>query len=336
MSTATVTAVPPSAAAPDSILQQTAPRTDLPAVRVEALWKRYGAIEAVAGLSFEIAEGEVFGLLGPNGAGKTTTISVLATRLRPSAGDALVFGHSVRTDVAAVRQMIGVVPQEISLYPKLTAVENVKFFGRMHGVPKAPLQRRVDELLELVGLDGRRNDEVDTFSGGMKRRLNLAVSLVHEPKLLLLDEPTAGVDPHSREHIFSIVRRLRTQGTAILYTTHYMEEAERLCDRLGIMDEGKIIAMGTLDALLGALDCSEVIDLRGLPPTTDMSRLRSAPGVCRLEVREHGVRLFVKSAARVLAAIPQAVGRTDGVHVEIAPLSLETLFLELTGKELRD
>jgi len=323
-------------AARDPILQQPAPRTDQPAVRVEALCKRYDAIEAVAGLSFEIAEGEVFGLLGPNGAGKTTTISVLATRLRPSAGDALVFGHSVRTDVAAVRQMIGVVPQEISVYPQLTAAENVKFFGRMYGVPKARLASRTDELLELVGLEGRRNDAVETFSGGMKRRLNLAVSLVHDPKLLLLDEPTVGVDPHSREHIFSIVRQLRAQRTAILYTTHYMEEAERLCDRLGIMDEGKIIAMGTLDNLLRALDYAEVIDLRGLPPSVDVGRLRNTPGVGRIEMRDHGVRLFVRSAARVLAPIQQVIGRANGVHIEITPLSLEKLFLQLTGKELRD
>jgi linearmycin/streptolysin S transport system ATP-binding protein len=330
VNTATLTA------ARDPILQETAARTDQPAVRVDALCKRYDAIEAVAGLSFEIAAGEVFGLLGPNGAGKTTTISVLATRLRPSGGDALIFGHSVRGDVAAVRRMIGVVPQELSLYPKLTAVENVKFFGRMYGVPKARLARRTDELLELVGLDARRDDIVDTFSGGMKRRLNLAVSLVHEPKLLLLDEPTVGVDPHSREHIFSIVRQLRAQRTAILYTTHYMEEAERLCDRLGIMDEGKIIAMGTLDALLGALDCAEVIDVRGLPPTVDVTRLRSTPGVCRIEMREDGIRLFVNSAARVLVPLQQAIGRADDVHLEITPLSLEKLFLQLTGKELRD
>jgi ABC-2 type transport system ATP-binding protein len=305
-------------------------------VRVEALRKRYDSIEAVAGLSFEIDEGEIFGLLGPNGAGKTTTISVIATRLRPSSGDALVFGHSVRSDVAAVRQIIGVAPQEVSLYPGLTALENVKFFGRMYGVPKARLAHRADELLELVGLEGRRNDEVDDFSGGMKRRLNLAVSLVHEPRLLLLDEPTVGVDAQSRERIFSIVRDLRKRGTAILYCTHYMEEAERLCDRLAIMDEGRIIAMGTLDALLGALDCAEVIDLRGLPPTIDLNRLRNAPGVGRVELREQGVRLFVRNATRVLASIQQVIGRADGVHVEITPLSLEKLFLQLTGKELRD
>jgi ABC-2 type transport system ATP-binding protein len=306
-------------------------------LRVQALRKCYGAIEAVAGLSFEINGGEVFGLLGPNGAGKTTTISVIATQLRPTAGDALVFGHSVRTDVAAVRRMIGVVPQDIALYPKLTAVENLKFFGRMYGVRGTELGHRIDELLEIVGLDARRDDYVATFSGGMKRRLNLAVSLVHQPRMVLLDEPTAGVDPHSREHIFSIVRRLRNDGAAILYTTHYMEEAERLCDRLGIMDEGKIIAMGTLDVLLAEAGCSEVVELRGLSPGADLSRLQGAPGVCRMETHDGVTRLFVSSAARVLAPLQQAIGRHgDAVSVQIAPLSLENLFLQLTGKELRD
>lgn len=306
-------------------------------MRVDALRKRYDAIEAVAGLSFEIHTGEVFGLLGPNGAGKTTTISVLATQLRPTSGDALVFGHSVRHDVAAVRRMIGVVPQEISLYPKLTAAENIKFFGRMYDVPKDELARRVDELLELVGLETRRDDYVDIFSGGMKRRLNLAVSLVHQPKLLLLDEPTVGVDPHSREHLFSIVRRLRAAGTAILYTTHYMEEAERLCDRLGIMDEGKIIALGTLEVLLAEAGCSEVVELRGLPPQADLSRLQSMPGVCRMESHDGITRLFVSNATAVLVPLQQALSRyPEHVMVQISPLSLENLFLQLTGKELRD
>jgi ABC-2 type transport system ATP-binding protein len=335
MTTATVSAVP-SRPASTAMLEPTTTSPGTPAVRVDALRKRYGKLEAVAGLSFEIREGEVFGLLGPNGAGKTTTISVIATRLRPTAGDAMVFGHSVRTEVAAVRSMIGVVPQELSLYPKLTAAENIKFFGRMYGVQKRHLDRRVVELLELVGLEGRRDDEADTFSGGMKRRLNLAVTLVHEPRLLLLDEPTVGVDPHSRERIFSIVRELRDRGTAILYTTHYMEEAERLCDRLGIMDEGKIIAMGTLQVLLAEAGCAEVIEVRGLPASADLARLQAAPGVCRIEPRERGARLFVTSAVRVLGALHQAIGRADGVHVEITPLSLETLFLQLTGKQLRD
>jgi ABC-2 type transport system ATP-binding protein len=319
------------------ILHPAPARTGEVALRVEALRKRYDAIEAVAGLSFEIRAGEIFGLLGPNGAGKTTTISVIATMLRPTAGDATVFGHSVRRDVAVVRRMIGVVPQEIALYPKLTAAENIKFFGRMYGVSKADLERGVAELLGLVGLENRRDDAVDTFSGGMKRRLNLAVSLIHRPRLLLLDEPTVGVDPHSREHLFSVVRRLRDEGTAILYTTHYMEEAERLCDRLGIMDEGKIIAMGTLDALLAEAGCSEVVELRGLPPRADLSRLQGTPGVCRMESHDGVTRVFVNNATMVLAPLQEALsGFPQHVMLQIQPLSLENLFLQLTGKELRD
>jgi ABC-2 type transport system ATP-binding protein len=307
------------------------------ALRVEGLRKSYGEIAAVADLSFEIQAGEIFGLLGPNGAGKTTTISVLATQLRPSSGDATVLGYSVRTNVSAVRRLIGVVPQDVAVYPKLTAAENVRFFGRMYDVEKHELERRIDELLDLVGLAGRREDYVGTFSGGMKRRLNLAMSLVHRPMVVLLDEPTVGVDPHSREHIFQIVRRLRDGGAAILYTTHYMEEAERLCDRLGIMDEGKIIAMGTLDVLLANLGCSEIVEVRGLPPGADLSALQNMAGVCRSEMHDGAFRLFVSSAARVLAPLHQAIARySERVHVEITPLSLETLFLQLTGKELRD
>jgi ABC-2 type transport system ATP-binding protein len=207
----------------------------------------------------------------------------------------------------------------------------------MYGVPKAELEQRIDALLDVVGLEARRRDYVETFSGGMKRRLNLATSLVHQPKLVLLDEPTVGVDPHSRENIFSIVRRLREEGTAILYTTHYMEEAERLCDRLGIMDEGKIIAMGALNDLLTEAGCSEVVEVRGLPEGTDLSGLRSASGVCRVETHDGVIRLFVSSAPRILAPLHQTIGRyADRVFVEITPLSLENLFLQLTGKELRD
>jgi ABC-2 type transport system ATP-binding protein len=307
------------------------------ALRVENLRKSYGGIEAVAGLSFEIRAGEIFGLLGPNGAGKTTTISVLATRLSPSGGDATVFGHSIRTKVSAVRREIGVVPQDVSLYPKLTAAENIRFFGRMYGVRGAALERRADELLVLVGLDARRNDLVETFSGGMRRRLNLALSMVHQPRLLMLDEPTVGVDPHSREHLFQTIQELRDNGTAILYTTHYMEEAERLCDRLGIMDEGRFIAMGTLDVMLAEAGCAEVIEVRGLPSTNGLGRLQTANGVSRVETHNGVTRIFVKRAAGVLAALHQSLGKhADRVSVQITPPSLEMLFLQLTGKELRD
>ncbi len=307
------------------------------AVRVEGLCKSYDAIQAVRGISFEIHKGEVLGLLGPNGAGKTSTISMLSTQLRPSAGDATVLGHSVASDRLAVRRQIGVVPQDLALYPKLTAAENVRFFGRMYQVPKLELERRIDELLGLVGLETRRDDFVHTFSGGMKRRLNIAVSLVHHPKIILFDEPTVGVDPQSREHIFTIITRLRRDGAAILYTTHYMEEAERLCDRLGIMDEGKIIAIGTLEELLAHAGCSEVIELRGLPSVVDLGRLHSAPGVCRVEQHDGAVQLYVSNATSLLGPLQQLLQRHGpSASLQIAPLRLDKLFLQLTGKELRD
>lgn len=307
------------------------------ALQVRGLRKVYGKLVAVRELTFEIRTGEVFGLLGPNGAGKTTTISMIATQLRPSAGDALVFGHSVVADTRRVRQLVGLVPQEVSLYPQLTARENIKFFGRMYGVPENTLAARVNALLELVGLENRHSEPVAEFSGGMKRRLNLAVSLVHDPKLLLLDEPTVGVDPHSREKIFSIVHALRAQGKSILYTTHYMEEAERLCDRIGIMDEGAIIAMGPLPDLLNEAGCSEVIDIRGLPEDFDRGSLHALPGVCRVESLNDGLRLFVHRAVPALEPLHHCLQRVaDRVTVEIAPISLENLFLRLTGKELRD
>jgi len=306
------------------------------ALAVDQLRRSYGEMEAVKGISFEIHEGEVFGLLGPNGAGKTTTISVLSTQLRPSSGDARVLGRSVRDNARAVRPTIGVVPQEISMYPALTAAENVRFFGRMYGIQPATLDQRVESLLELVGLQGRRDDPAGTFSGGMKRRLNLAVSLVHQPRVLLLDEPTAGVDPHSRQHIFDIIRDLRRQGTAILYTTHYMEEAEALCDRLAILDEGKIVAMGTLEQLLTTMRCTETIQIRGVPATEVTGRLGSYPAVTHVEVDGETARVFVRRSTDLLGPLQKLLEKHDGASLQISPMSLGDLFLHLTGKELRD
>jgi linearmycin/streptolysin S transport system ATP-binding protein len=191
--------------------------------------------------------------------------------------------------------------------------------------------------LQLVGLETRRNDYAGTFSGGMKRRLNLAAALVHSPGVLLLDEPTAGVDPQSREHIFEIVRRLREAGTAILYTTHYLEEAEALCDRLGIMSRGKLVAMGTLDALLANLECAEIIEVRGLPPGTDLAAVQAAGGVCGVERTDRVMRLFVRSATHLLEPLQKIISRSrQPVHLKITPISLEHLFLSLTGTELHD
>jgi ABC-2 type transport system ATP-binding protein len=307
------------------------------ALRVERLSKRYGAVEAVAGLSFYVAQGEVFGLLGPNGAGKTTTIAMLASQRRPSSGDARLFDRSVSKEPSAVRQMIGLAPQEIALYPGLTATENLRFFGHLYGVRGARLAESVDRLLSFVALESHRDSYVGTFSGGMQRRLNLAAALVHQPKLILLDEPTAGVDPQSRSHILELVERLRASGTAILYTTHYMEEAQRLCDRIGIMDQGKMVAMGTMDALLANSKAGEVIEVRGLAPAFDLDDLRSRPGLLRLEIGDGQVRIHVRNAASFLEPLQEIINRSrQPVHLKISPPSLERLFLELTGRELRD
>jgi ABC-2 type transport system ATP-binding protein len=307
------------------------------ALRVVDISKRYGTTTVVSGLNFEIREGEIFGLLGPNGAGKTTTIAMLATQRRPSGGDATLFGHSTCREPYPVRHMIGLAPQEVSLYPALTAAENLQFFGRIYGVMGLDLSRRIDELLALVGLEAHRDDHVSIFSGGMKRRLNLAVSLVHRPKLILLDEPTAGVDPQSREEILKIIGGLRDDGNAILYTTHYMEEAERLCDRLGILNEGKLVAEGTLDTLLSGLEFAEVIEMRGLPAGIDLTGMQVLAGVSRVERAGGVVRLYVKRAADFLWPLQKIISRSgQNVRLKIAPLSLENLFLHLTGRELRD
>jgi ABC-2 type transport system ATP-binding protein len=321
----------------DTFAQPDQTRQKAIALRVAGLTKRYGTTTAVSELNFEVAEGEIFGLLGPNGAGKTTTIAMLATQRAASSGDATLFGHSARNETYLVRQMVGFAPQEVSLYPALTAAENLQFFGRIYGVRESDLRDRVGELLALVGLEAHRNNQVGIFSGGMKRRLNLAVSLVHRPKLILLDEPTAGVDPQSREQILKIIEGLRDDGNAILYTTHYMEEAERLCDRLGILSEGKLVAAGTLDELLSGLEFAEIIEVRGLPAGIDLAAMQALGGVARIERSDGVVRLYVKRATDYLWPLQKIINRSDqNVRIKIAPLSLENLFLHLTGMELRD
>src|SRR5262247_3263362 len=232
-------------------------------IRIQGLAHRYGPVEAVRGIDLEIGRGELFGLLGPNGAGKTTTLSMLATLLVPSSGDAEIFGASLRRETWTVRRLVGLAPQDISLYPGLTADENLAFFGRLYGLRGTLLAERANEVLDLVGLLPRRHDRVTTYSGGMKRRLNLACSLLHAPRLLLLDEPTVGVDPQSRDRIFDAIHELARRGKTILYTTHYMEEAERLCDRIVIMDQGRIVAGGTVRELLDIVGMGEIIELSG-------------------------------------------------------------------------
>ena len=223
-------------------------------IEVQQLVKTFGKHEAVKDISFTIGKSEIFGLLGPNGAGKSTTINMMCGYLEPTSGDTLIDGQSITREPRKVKRMIGVVPQEIALYNDLNSLENLEFFGAIYGLSSKARKERAQALLHFVGLYDRRKEPVKKFSGGMQRRINMAIALMHQPAFLMMDEPTVGVDPQSREHIFDTIEQLRDQGTTILYTTHYMEEAERLCTRIAIMDEGQIVALGTLEQLLAMRD----------------------------------------------------------------------------------
>ncbi|MGD8969218.1 MAG: ATP-binding cassette domain-containing protein [Anaerolineae bacterium] len=295
-------------------------------------------IHAVDGISFEIEQGEIFGLLGPNGAGKTTTINVLCTYIEPTAGEVTVAGHSVTAQPEAVKRAIGVVPQEIALYPDLNAVENLRFFGRMVDVPRARLEQRIGELLALVGLTEHAGRRVEHYSGGMKRRLNLAVGLLSEPRFLMLDEPTVGVDPQSRNAIFENIQELNQQGLTILYTTHYMEEAELLCHRVAIMDEGRIIALDTPQNLINTLGTG-IIHIGVKDVDQGMAaRLQALPQVMAVNRRDDTLAFETVDAQRALLDIIRLFNETDTpmTSLEILEPNLESVFIQLTGKQLRD
>ena len=291
-------------------------------MRVEGLKKSYGSRVAVDGVSFEVGHGETFGLLGPNGAGKTTTLHLLAGLVRPDAG------QIVLSKVQGVlRRSLGLAPQSLSLYPDLTAEENCRFFGQLYGLRGARLQARVEAVLELAELQERRNDRVETYSGGMQRRLNLACALVHDPPLLLLDEPTAGVDPQSRNHIFESIETLKQQGKTLLYTTHYMEEAQRLCDRVAILDGGKILALDSVDRLIETYGGGSVIEAELAKPPGSPQDL---PG----DLDGTRWRLSTERPFEDLARIAQMGVAFHRVRVDRP--DLESVFLSLTGRKLRD
>ncbi len=310
-----------------------------PILSCSGLRKRFGTRQAVDGVGFEIARGETYGLLGPNGAGKTTTISMVCGILARDAGDVTVAGQPMDIGSTAAKGAIGYVPQDLAIYPDLTARENLGFFGRLYGMGGPELTRRVDEVLAIVDLSDRARERTEHFSGGMKRRLNIAIGLLHTPQLLILDEPTVGVDPQSRNAILASVEALSTQGMGILYTTHYMEEAERLCDRVGIIDVGRIIAEGTrreLVALVGGVDRVGLSASGSLQEAA--AAIREIEGVEGATTSETGIEVLVVEARRRLPAILEAASR-DGVairSVEVTEPDLEAVFLHLTGKALRD
>jgi ABC-2 type transport system ATP-binding protein len=310
------------------------------AISVEDLRLRYGTRAALDGVSFTVEAGEVVGLLGPNGAGKTSTLSILATLRRPSAGTAAVAGHAVDREPAQARRALGLVPQQVALYPTLTARENLHFFVRLLGLSRRDASAAIERALDVAGLAERADDIVSTFSGGMQRRLNLACALLHTPRVLLLDEPTVGVDPQSRNAIFDNLAELRRRGKTLVYTTHYMEEAERLCDRIVVMDHGRIMADDTLAGLLARAPAPNVllVDLAGVPSEALAGRLRGIAGVHGVtadgERLSLGVDDLLDTTPRVLQSIAAEGLAVRGFASERA--NLEAVFLSLTGRSLRD
>lgn len=315
-------------------------------VEIRDLSKQYNppsGAEAVKGISFDIRRGEIFSLLGPNGAGKSTVISMLSGLIAPTSGEALIAGHSITRQAKAIKQVIGVVPQEVALYEALSAHENLVFWGRMYGLRGEVLQERVTAVLEIAGLTEKAGDKVATFSGGMKRRINIAVGLLHNPKILYMDEPTVGIDPQSRRRILDTVKELNQQGLTVLYTTHYMEEAEELSHRIGIIDHGRLIALGTLAELTATVGHYDIVRLDVGQPQEQNGRLAQAltavPGILQADGNEQGqMVLQAEDANSALPAVIQQV-TAHGLSIskmEVQAPDLEAVFLHLTGRALRD
>jgi ABC-2 type transport system ATP-binding protein len=310
-----------------------------PILIVKDLHKSFGENHAVRGVSFQVARGEVFGLLGPNGAGKTTTISMITGLLEPSSGSITVDGLDLQENVKEVKAKLGLVPQELALYPMLSARDNLNFFGRIYGLRGKRLRERVDVVLEMVGLADRADEAIETYSGGMKRRINIAAGLLHEPDVLFLDEPTVGVDPQSRNAIFEGVEALNRAGMTVIYTTHYMEEAQRLCHRVAIMDLGQIIALDTPSALIRSLGGGIILVGMGDEHTqvvaSEMSRLPSVKTAARSDGH---LKIEANRAQEALMGVIEITNQHDVrlTSLQVLEPNLETVFLQLTGKSLRE
>ena len=312
---------------------------DVPAIEVLDLHKSFGENKAVQGVSFEVKQGEIFSLLGPNGAGKTTTISMLSCLLRPNEGDARIMGHSIRTDPMGVKSVLGVVPQDLALYEDLSARENLTFWGKMYGLRGTQLKSRVDEVLDIIGLRDRANERVAKYSGGMKRRVNIGVALLHKPKVIYMDEPTVGIDPQSRRNILDSVVLLKNEGMTVLYTTHYMEEAQELSNQIAIMDHGKLMACGTHDELVKLVGQQTRIDLTLLGDSGQvMTAWQAIDGVSRVSAEDGLITVLVQDSNLTLPHLFEAASRLSAriTSVNIREPNLEAVFLHLTGRALRD
>jgi ABC-2 type transport system ATP-binding protein len=309
------------------------------AIEVKNLKKSFGDLQAVQDASFKADSGEVLSLLGPNGAGKSTTISMLSGVLAPNGGDASIMGHSITKEPEAAKASLGVVPQDIALYPDLSARENLVFWGKMYGLRGAALKQRVDEVLEIIGLADRQKDHVGKFSGGMKRRVNIGAALLHKPAVIIMDEPTVGIDPQSRRHILDNVKELNQKGMTVLYTTHYMEEAAELSDHIAIMDKGRVIAYGTHDELIKLVGEETRIDITlNTEGEKVLSAWRATEGVSKIDALDGKVTALVDDSNRVLPRLFEAASKVNVriTSVDIQEPNLETVFLHLTGRALRD
>jgi len=307
-------------------------------IEIKHLSKSFGSILAVNNINFIAKPGEIFGLLGPNGAGKSTTINCISGLITASEGSITINGFNISNNAIKAKQSLGLVPQELALYEDLSAHENLVFWGSAYGLTGKTLEQRIQQVLTDVGLDSRQKEAVNQFSGGMKRRLNFACAILHKPAALLLDEPTVGVDPQSREHLLQSIIKLKEQGTAVIYTTHYMEEAERLCDNLAIIDQGKIIASGTVDDLRAQVGERDLISLKGeFINTENKDHLVNLKAEI-LELSSEEIRLLIADAPKNLTEVLDIVTNNHGkvAHVSIQQANLESLFIKLTGRALRD
>ncbi len=310
-------------------------------IEVENLVKRYGQNEVVSNLSFTIEKGELFGLLGPNGAGKSTTISMISSLLKPTSGTIKIDGMDIVDNPKQAKKYIGLVPQDIALYPTLTAEDNLKFWGKMYNIRGEKLKERVDKVLDIANLKDKRKCRIETFSGGMKRRINIAVALMHEPQIIIMDEPTVGIDPQSRNHILESVKMLNKEGVTVIYTSHYMEEVEYLCNRVAIVDMGKIIAVDDKEVLKKMIADTERIEIK-VSGLTDESRNMLegyVKEICKnSKITDNIIVIKTEKASMILVKVMEKINELhiNVMQTKIDTPNLESVFLSLTGRELRD
>lgn len=307
-------------------------------IKIDKISKSFGDLTALNNVSLRIKPGEIFGLLGPNGAGKSTTINIVSTILEPDQGEIVFDGKRLSENKEYCKAQIGIVPQEISLYDDLSAVDNLQFWGELYNLPSKVLKEEIDKVLDLVGLYDRRKDLIKTYSGGMKRRINIAASILHKPKILLMDEPTVGIDPQSRNRIFEVVKQLNENGMTIIYTTHYMEEAEKLCDKIAIIDLGKIVAEGSLQELKEYGNAFDLLNIKTSETTKSYASDISFQNISNIQFEDHQITIQCKNIGEEL---PKIVSELNSKNINITGIesktsSLETVFLNLTGKHLRD